>query len=1413
MAAGGPPRPCTVELHDARVSREGVLCGSKALPPGNVAYLSSSGARPLLVLANHAAPMENTISIHQGLAALFGFENRTEAKLEPIEDHRAVTAAHMELCFKDQYLSRADMWQIIRQLDSTVAYCGQPVQFLGSTAATVRTLYIGGVEVDSALVSTSITKPIFRSESARYTVLIEVSKEMLEYWRGGDLLYERCIGFLTDLFHRWEILKARHTVSLVMHGRRLSDYDQQDINEPCRFCEVVSIDVPSTQWRSLLRTVKATFNNFSLPRDVTLAAQSNTLETIYLAALDFATQHVDDPRLDFTGSSIIAVTAGAGLLEADFETLKQTTEVLMGNGIGVDLVSLSPRPLHPVPLLQYEEDRETKFALPHWLDISYWEGSDCANQSAFLFQDNDPLFKDLALPLLTPEYTTLREDLLNDTATAFDDSLFEPSAPPTRVEEVSSNSSQPEARLFKQNPFEAIDEDGQIIKKLSVQGPISPFGSPDLPKRTPKSETLSRPSIHSDRKISLGPRGLAPGKGVASTTISVEHAGHGKEASTAAKSTDQTSSFLAKHIRDSLRKKPSSFSLSSETSGTERKSTEETAPLPVGKATASDETSDQISKDSKQRQSCNSSTTDHMASSATPKAPFHGFLEDATPSADTVADESALWLTLLNPCNVRRNNIHLASRYRKWQHVFPKAIRPNEFKWASMCAPASLPLTSEHFPTVAELRRKYRHHRHHVKATKEHEAADGEQLINQLTAMRLGHGFQLAASRSHITNETIKETIESTLMSLGDQFHELAITSENHVGVAQYHPRRKAGNTEGPDIEETPSFDVAMHHASDDKPRICKVQLFVPTRSADWEAIDHSLAGEDPQVADVFSHRLRLVLIPVDANHSTAGGWRWKDLTEEEKPEKRIDGIQKLTQLWQRNRLVSTEDAQHQASLSQPKGAKPATDRDPNPLAIEYQTKDPSAVINAYGPDLPGPHGSLDASVHLFPESERYHSSNFDVARLVKQMQEPPPNGVELKDRRWFTRLHLRCFRGDEMTNWLLRVFKDLTFRDDAVRLGNDLMERGIFTHVRKKHEFRDGNYFYQIAGIHRTTDYPDTANFFAKGMGWSVPVTPTTETRNSPFARPISHVSSESESSSNQTPFTVIHAKQQLQLTQVMRNNLDPANKSNRPQIVNLHYDRIHNPENCYHIYLDWLSTTPKLVREGIVRWTSLVESYGLKLVQVPLMEASRQQEAHPFTNPSYIKLAIPPPQKIPATPHMQPNQPPQSPPRTSNDRFAYQKALLRKLDFALDLEAADSFTPALEINYAWSKPDYQYTQYIHKSGLMLAQILNNDDRADFLLLPNRLAPRPNTTNSKTTSNTTPSPPTPEDIVHTVRTLCHDKEALRTFYEEASKPKIPAPSPFNPPTARLDSAADADIPPMQLPPHLAHRGVLGEIG
>ena len=209
MAIHQLKRSCTVVLHDDSISTDDILSGSKVLPAGMLARIQATDAKPVYFVAANQARNSDEISIHTTLAERFGIENRSAAVIEVLEDESVATATHVEFFFRDQNLSRADMWQISHRLNHTVVYQGQKIQYLGSTVAEIRQVYISGKEVLSAYAVRGKTKPIYRSGSARYTLLIQISKEMLEYWLDGDLMYERMItGFLPELFRRWEELKV-----------------------------------------------------------------------------------------------------------------------------------------------------------------------------------------------------------------------------------------------------------------------------------------------------------------------------------------------------------------------------------------------------------------------------------------------------------------------------------------------------------------------------------------------------------------------------------------------------------------------------------------------------------------------------------------------------------------------------------------------------------------------------------------------------------------------------------------------------------------------------------------------------------------------------------------------------------------------------------------------------------------------------------------------------------------------------------------------------------------------------------------------------------------------------------------------------------------------------------------------------
>ena len=274
-----------------------------------------------------------------------------------------------------------------------------------------------------------------------------------------------------------------------------------------------------------------------------------------------------------------------------------------------------------------------------------------------------------------------------------------------------------------------------------------------------------------------------------------------------------------------------------------------------------------------------------------------------------------------------------------------------------------------------------------------------------------------------------------------------------------------------------------------------------------------------------------------------------------------------------------------------------------------------------------------------------------------------------------------------------------------------------IIQHVQQRHNFRDGNFFYQVASEYRAPR-AETKSWF--GSRKPVPATPVSEGpgKGSPVSYASRPTFTGDEKPDNNAAYPTA-AKQSLgvALSKCLIYDVDHRKKSHRPELINLHYDRLHNPDNCYHIRIEWMSTTPKLIEDAIVSWSTMVDRFGLRLVEVPLSEASAVTSMHPFRAPYIVQLARQPPSEQPKHQTYFDARSFSAP--VPLDNLYYQKLLLKKFDYVLDFEAARDFPPDVDVSYSWGKPDYKYVQYIHRSGSLLAQIT---DDGDFLLLANRL-------------------------------------------------------------------------------------------
>ncbi|KAI4645685.1 hypothetical protein J4E93_005262 [Alternaria ventricosa] len=703
----------------------------------------------------------------------------------------------------------------------------------------------------------------------------------------------------------------------------------------------------------------------------------------------------------------------------------------------------------------------------------------------------------------------------------------------------------------------------------------------------------------------------------------------------------------------------------------------------------------------------------------------------------TLSPTSAIapWAVLVNPCNPKKNVISSKNQYRRWHHVFPRTLRAGTVKWRSLCSPAAVPLTHEWFPSVEQIATQYNESPYKITQNEDDDILEApksrESLIKELIAFRLSHGFQIIVGSSVaefsgrqekslasiLDPEYMSSDGDTVFMSVGNNIHQLVCVAGGEVEVRRYNRKPTTALESSAGIDTPFPYKPFIRTAFEDTYDPREIVLRPPRREYNWNIIDTFLAGYHDEFSEVLRFwRARFVLIPVDipAMHR-------RPLPVQDSPEEiRLEGIRKLTQLWQKFRYIPPEERYFQP-------ASVLKQKDPNPLAIEYHTRDPSAVVAA-GPD----HSLLNDSdsefqTSIFSDAEKYHTSSIDLKKLAEDLQ--GEKGIQMLDRRWHLKLHYNCFLGFDLTNWLLSNFKDIETRDEAVEFGNELMKKGLFQHVQGRHQFRDGNFFFQIAAEYRAPRAESRTGWFGmRKADKSVPSTPLAEApRTSPLisknikSRPgtadSSSNSSESLKEGEKTPTRGELHKRKVIMSRVMRYDVDPRKRSYRPEIISLHYDRLHNPDNCYHIRIDWMNVTAKLIEDAIVTWATSVEKYGLKLVEVPIAEVADIVDHHPFRSPYAVKLALQPPQVQPEAVWDSMSFSPQYP---KVDKFAYHKLLLRRLNFVLDMEAANAFPPDVEVTYSWGTPDYKYTQFIHKSGGLLAQIT---DDGNFLLLANRLA------------------------------------------------------------------------------------------
>jgi len=170
-------------------------------------------------------------------------------------------------------------------------------------------------------------------------------------------------------------------------------------------------------------------------------------------------------------------------------------------------------------------------------------------------------------------------------------------------------------------------------------------------------------------------------------------------------------------------------------------------------------------------------------------------------------------------------------------------------------------------------------------------------------------------------------------------------------------------------------------------------------------------------------------------------------------------------------------------------------------------------------------------------------------------------------------------------------------------------------------------------------------------------------------------------------------------------------SQKSDQAETVILHHDIIHNPATCFHFELQWIGTTARCIEDQLKQWGRTIERYGLKLVEAYVDQICDIREQNPLQSCYPVRLSVPPPIVHDLDKRV---------PEGTQTHNYFESALLRKFGFVLDIEAVGTYPEQIDPIYSYRRAPFKYSQWVHRSGVVFAQVLGGTH--GFLFLTNRL-------------------------------------------------------------------------------------------
>lgn len=1357
---------------------------------------------PVQALADQeviARQQQLQLSINRHMAGLCGLMSRTQVVLARVPRARH-TLTHAELYFKDQYIGRADMWRLCESMVDSCVYVGQTITLAVGIRAKIGRLFIHEHSVTSGYFAPS-TLSIFRTETARCSVFVQMSREMWEFDESGEIHYEKVLyGFLPDLIRKWETIGTSHVVSIVLFTRVLYDESEREhlTGLPVQrtssgqlyvdyYKVLLELD-SSPHWPSVMRRLKEEFFRFQhdillqprwtssqvgLPRQdhetvggdeavggrvllgrFAQAHEGNVLEAVNLM-LNSAEKHYIDRDLTMTGFSFLMLTAGTGHFFVNKHLLRIATQRMFDMGLSLDLVCLTQMPLHTVPLFRFlsqvpptrQEPKTRADTHPLFVDATHGPSQVCeflpfwVNGSFYNIEQDRPYWETRFVPRCRMDglrMTELLGSLQQELSLPY---LALPTA----------HRSGPSAAVrerFDQEQFApATNVSAPATPTVPYMGSIVPPGVSRAQAPTPPTPRVPsiHGSVHSVRSLVLEDLGktLPTVSESMTSLVAVRAATSATPPRSAGRATPRWRAWWPW--------RPESR-------------------VPRSRATTGDASRLLLQA----LGTGGPRATPQLVEASHSYATRVAALDDTErPEAGVAIESSSLPEVSRNALNPRVAMSERNALLFRWQNAFIERINQHAVKWWSMTLPACLPLTTRYLPSEHELAHAWHEYPYTVSVHSDtasimlkHGTSTSPALamLREMCAQRLAQGFQLverpvarpgtvpgARDARHLVLRHPADMLRPGNFADGDPVY---LTTMDQVHCISY--SRQAGM-----IRVTRYVKKVPYSTSPISYRCCMWPRWHPgyrslsaqfqhpdPHAYNWTYLDSIIAGyEDTFTESLRYSRSRFVLVPSEGSPPPMMASSGEYLSDEEV---RLMGMDRLAELFMRAEFYPR---------GRPRQARSV------PLRFLPTTLDPSSSLSdaSFVEALAERHDELDRRHAQDPRPRQRESGALTLAAIADDMR-ASMRELKVHDRVWHRVVHRRTFTGADLVTWLCRTYSDIHTRDDAVQLGNKLLRAGFMEHTFALHGFLDGHYFYRLV----MSNEPSAAVALATAPGAAA-------------AAAIAHAPDSELDARARVPEGRA-ARVRVPLSRSMLIDVDPERRSSRAEVAVLHHDLAHNAENGFNFQIQWLGVTARLIEDLVQSWTRSVERYGLRLVEAPIHQIKDIGHYTPFIAALPIPLALAPPKPSTFAALLETARRVQltharetrsdleawllryvlSPSATRSDQL-FEMALVRDFGFVLDQEAQSLYPEHLDVHYSSRPMDFDYTQFVHRSGVAFVQVVGGRD--GYLWLNNR------TSNAKWQTHHkghkfAPPPPNAAQARQSFQRLCADKEALGQFYE-----------------------------------------------